>query len=58
MSTKNKIFIYHLSGMKLVAGLDVENNLGRITLSPTSYNSYLLYTNTITNGNLVVYDYI
>jgi len=43
--------------MKLLAKLDVDNHLGRIVLSPNSvYNPYLLYSHSLKDGTLNVYD--
>ena len=44
--------------MRLKAKLDVDTHLGRISLSPTMYNPFLLYSHTINGGNLTVYDYM
>ncbi len=43
--------------MKLLAKIDVDNHLGRIVLSPNSvYNPYLLYSSSLKDGTLNVYD--
>jgi hypothetical protein len=56
-STKDRIFLYTLQGMKLLAKIDVDNHLGRIVLSPNSvYNPYLLYSSSLKDGTLNVYD--
>lgn len=34
VATKDRIFIYHLDGMKFIDKLEVDNHLGRIVLSP------------------------
>ena len=44
--------------MKLIQKLDTENHLGRIALSPTTFNPYLLYSHTINGGNLTVFDFM
>ena len=57
-ATKNKIYIYKLDGAELIAKLETENHLGRIALSPSTFNPFILYTKTITRGDLTVVDYI
>lgn len=43
--------------MKLVAKIEADEHLGRIVLSPNStYNPYLLYSNSPNDGTLTVFD--
>lgn len=56
-ATKDKIYMYHLEGMRFMAKLDTENHLGRIVLSPSKINPFLLYSQTINGGDLTVVDY-
>ena len=44
--------------MKVVNRIEADNHLGRIALSFTTYNPYILYSTTINIGNLTVYDYM
>jgi hypothetical protein len=45
VATKDRIFLYHLDGMRIVDKLEVENHLGRIVLSPyAELNPYLVYS--------------
>ena len=45
VATKDKIFIYHLDGMKLMDKLEVDDHLGRIVLSPDNeMNPYMIYS--------------
>lgn len=45
VATKDKIFIYHLDGMKLLDKLEVDDHLGRIVLSPyVEVNPYMVYS--------------
>lgn len=56
-ATKDRIFLYSLQGMKLLSKIEVDNHLGRIVLSPNStYNPYLLYSSSVNEGLLTVYD--
>ena len=57
VATKDRIFLYHLEGMKNLARLEVDNHLGRIVLSPYAEMSpYLLYSQSLKEGALAVYD--
>ena len=56
-ATKDKIFLYTLQGMKIVTKIEADKHLGRIVLSPNStYNPYLLYSNSDNDGTLTVFD--
>lgn len=56
-ATKDKIFVYTLQGMKLLAKLDAENHVGRIDLSPNSTSHpYLFYATSFNEGTLAMYD--
>ena len=57
VATKDRIFIYHLDGMRFIDRLEVENHLGRIVLSPyAELNPYLVYSQSLKEGQLCVYD--
>jgi autophagy-related protein 18 len=57
VATKDKIFLYHLDGMRLIDKLPVDNHLGRIALSPyAELNPYLAYSQSLKEGTLLVYD--
>ena len=58
VSTKDKIYLYNLQGMRFLVKLDTENHLGRILLSPSTTNPFLLYSHTTNGGNLTIVDYI
>ena len=55
---KDKIHIYDLNNTRILESIVVKNNqLGRLVLSPNySENCYLVYTDSITNGIVKVYD--
>lgn len=56
-ATKDKIYLYNLSGMKILSKLDVDTHLGRIAISPNSeFNPYMLYSQSLKEGSLIVYD--
>ena len=45
VATKDRIFIYHLDGMKILDKLELDNHLGRIALSPyAEMNPYMVYS--------------
>ena len=57
VATKDKIFIYHLDGMRLMDKLEVDDHLGRIVLSPdVEMNPYMVYSQSLKEGALAVYD--
>lgn len=57
VATKDRIFLYHLDGMKILDKLQLDNHLGRIVLSPYSdMNPYMIYSQSLKEGSLVVYD--
>ncbi len=57
MATKDRIFLYHLDGMRIIDKIEVENHLGRIVLSPfADLNPYLVYSQSLKEGSLEVYD--
>lgn len=56
-ATKDRVFLYSLQGMKLIAKIEADNHLGRIVLSPNGiYNPYLLYSQTVNEGVLSIFD--
>lgn len=56
-ATKEKIFVYTLKGMVLLAKIDAENHMGRIELSPNSKSHpFLIFSNSYNEGNLRIYD--
>ena len=56
VATKDKIYLYDLDGMKILAKLPAENHLGRISLSSESEeHPYLVYSTSLDVGELIVY---
>ena len=56
-STKEKIFLFNLKGMKILAKIPSENHLGRIALSPNGISyPYLLYSTSLERGELIIFD--
>lgn len=56
-ATKERIFLYNLSGMRLIKKIDCDNHLGRIVLSSNSQISpYLLYSSSLREGILTVFN--
>jgi len=53
---KDKIHIYNMTNMKFLVSVNVSFTLGRLALSPSSDCPYLVYSDSIENGNLVIYD--
>lgn len=57
VATKERIFMYHLDGMRILDRLDVDNHLGRIVISPSpDMHPYLIYSHSLKEGSVAVYD--
>jgi hypothetical protein len=56
VAIKDKIFIFHLDGLRLIDKLEVDH-LNRIVLSPSGeMNPYLVYSPSIKEGLMAVYN--
>lgn len=57
VAIKDRIFLYHLDGMRFLTKLELDNHLGRIALSPyADANPYMVYSQSLKEGSLVVFD--
>lgn len=57
VATKERIYLYHLDGLRLLDRLDVDNHLGRIVLSPQpEMNPFMVYSHSLKEGSILVYD--
>ena len=56
MCLREKIHIYNMVNVKYLHTIDVKYSLARLALSPSSDNSYLVYSDTLETGNVAVYD--
>lgn len=53
---KDKIHIFNMANIKFVHSLDVNFSLTRFALSPSSDNCFLVYSDNIEYGKVLVYD--